>query len=179
MKKYLFLIVLFVALPLVAYQAGQAGRANFGSAAQQQPANNGYRAFTNSNNQWRQGVQTQTVQTSRAGASATEFEPVEKKAPVGKKAVAAAPAAANKPAAAPAVAPTQPSTGTVAMPANADPTAMLQQVQGMMQGMQGMMGAANGQQPAAAGQTAMPDLSALMGGMIPAAPAAAPAPAKK
>ena len=89
----------------------------------------------------------------------------------------AATAANNKPAA-PTATPTQPSTGTVAMPANADPTAMLQQVQGMMQGMQGMMGGASNGQPAAAGQNAMPampDMSALMGGMMPTAPSAAPA----
>ncbi len=185
MKKYLFLTVLFVALPLVAYQAGQAGRANFGTVSQQQPSNRGYRSFTNSGNKWRQGVQTQTVQTSRAGSAATEFEPVEQKAPVGKKTVAAAPAAANKPAV-PAAASTQPSTGTAAMPANVDPAAIMQQAMQGMPDMAALMGGAaanNGQKPAAsAGQnaaaSAMPDISALMGGMMPGAvPAAAPTPA--
>ena len=186
MKKYLFFFFLFVALPLVAYQAGQAGRANFGSAAQQPAAQTqGYRSFTNSGNKWRQGVQTQTVQTSRAGSAATEFEPVEQKAPVGKKTVAAAPAAANKPAV-PAAASTQPSTGTAAMPANVDPAAIMQQAMQGMPDMAALMGGAaanNGQKPAAsAGQnaaaSAMPDISALMGGMMPGAvPAAAPTPA--
>lgn len=185
MKNYIFLIVLFVvAVPLGAYQTGPANRANFGASTQQQPAQ-GYRAFTNANNQWRQGVQTQTVQTSRAGSTATEFEPVEKKAPVGKKA-AAAPVAANKPAV-PAAAPTKSSSDTANVPANVDPTAIMQQaMQGLPPDMAALMGGAaanNGQKPAAsAGQnaaaSAMPDISALMGGMMPGAvPAAAPTPA--
>lgn len=186
MKNYIFLTVLFVALPLLAYQAGPANRANFGSAAQQPAAQTqGYRSFTNSGNKWRQGVQTQTVQTSRAGSTATEFEPVEKKAPVGKKA-AAAPVAANKPAV-PAAAPTKSSSDTANVPANVDPTAIMQQaMQGLPPDMAALMGGAaanNGQKPAAsAGQnaaaSAMPDISALMGGMMPGTvPAAAPTPA--
>ena len=194
MKKYLFLIVLFAAIPLAAYEAGPSGRANFGSSAQQQPAAQGYRSFTNSNNQWRQGVKTKPVQTSMAGSSATEFEAVGKKAPISKKVVVVSTPGANKPAVS-----TQPSSGTAAAPADANPTAMLQQVQGMMQGMQGMQDMMQGMQQMqgmmqgmqsmmgntatgqpAAGQNAMPsipgmpDMSALMGGMMPAAPSTAP-----
>ena len=188
MEKYLFLIVLFGAVPLSAYQAGPANRANFGASVNQQPANQsngGYRSFTNANNRWRQGVQTQPVQTSVAGSVATEFEPVEKKDSVAKK-TAASESTTNKSGVPTAAA--QPSNSVATPAASADPTAMLQQVQGMMQGMQGMMNgmegaATNGQQPAAAtGQnaasampTGMPDISALMGGMMPTAPAITPA----
>ena len=183
MKKYLFLVVLFVTIPAVAYKAGPSGRANFGAASQQQPAQ-GYRAFTNSNNQWRQGVQTKPVQTSMAGSAATEFAPADKKS-VGKQTVATQPVA--KPTATAAPAASQQPAEAPAMPANMDPTAMLQQVQGMMQGMNMMNGAAtNGQPVASSGQqnsapampAGMPDLSALMGGAIPTMPAAS-TPTKK
>lgn len=188
MKRYLFLTILCaVTSSLFAYQTGPANRANFGAASQQQPAQ-GYRAFTNSNNQWRQGVQTKPVQTSVAGSSATEFAPADKQVAVSKKAVAAQPAA--KPTASTSVGSSstalQPVANTApAMPANMDPTAMLQQVQGMVQGMSNMAGTATGQPAATGGQqnaastmpAGMPDLSALMGGgMMPGfAPATAPA----
>ncbi len=193
MKRYIFLIVLFVAVPLAAYQAGPAGRANFGSNASQQPAQNGYRTFTNYNNRnWNQGVQTKPVQTNVAGTSATEFEAVEKKQPVGKQTVAA-PKSTGKPVATPPTTATpaaqQPAAAT-GMPANADPTAMLQQAQAMMQNMpniQNMMGTPAPGQPAATGQAnavptmpaGMPDLSALMGGAMPTTPAPTSTPVKK
>ncbi|MBP5429563.1 MAG: hypothetical protein J6Y25_01555 [Elusimicrobiaceae bacterium] len=165
-----FLLIAVMALPAAAYQAGPQGRPNFGSNQQQpaQPAN--ARAFTNySNRGWNQGVQTQGVETSVAGETVIDFTKKPETPSVSKKA-----AAEPKPAK-PAVAP-KPSTQQTpaAMPANADPAAMMQQVQGMMQ----MMNQAGGQ-PAGgnpAGMPAipgMPDLSNLMGGA--AAPAAAPA----
>ena len=162
MKVYFSLFVICLALPLAAYQTGPSSRANFGSAQQS----------TNSANRWNQGVQTKPVQTSLAGSSATEF-----KAPVVGKRAAQTPKPTK-----PVAKPTRPSSTTVAMPANADPAAMMQQVQGMMQNMQAITGGAPGAQPpATAGQQGaanipgMPDMSALMGGTLPAAPAAVPA----
>lgn len=183
MKKYFSLAVLFVAVPLVAYEVGPSNRANFGSAAQQQPMK-GYRTFTNSNNQWRQGVQTKPVQTSMAGSSVKELDAAPaKQNPIGKQA-----------------APTQSSTGTassaikvnpvqceggkcngaIQFSENSDPAAVMQQVQNMAQTMQALTGGVlQGAQQPAAGQTGgmpagMPDISALMGGMMPAVPATAP-----
>lgn len=163
MKVYFSLFAICLALPLAAYQTGPSGRANFGPAQQS----------TNAANRWSQGVQTKPVQTSLAGSSATEF-----KAPVVGKRAVQAPKPANKPA----TKPTQPSSTTVAMPANADPAAMMQQVQGMMQNMQAITGGTPGAQPPVTGQQGattnipgMPDMSALMGGALPAAPAVAPA----
>ncbi len=189
MKKILLLGTLFcTAFCAEAYQTGPANRANFGDSTQQ-PAQsvpqNGYRSFSNYNNRnWGQGVQTQTVETSLAGSSAKEFEAPAKKAPAGKQ--AAQPAQAAKPMAKPAQA--QPSTPAASAPTG-DPVAILQQVQGMMQNMQSMTGGTPATGQPAAGQASsastgtpagMPDISALMGGMMPAAPSAAPAtPAKK
>lgn len=169
MKNFTFLLVFLMAVPASAYQAGQANRTNFG-AGQQQPAQQQYRSFSNYNNRnWGQGVQTQGVQTEIAGKSAKELKPT-----VGKQQAAPAAAKPAKPA------PVQPSTAPAAMPANMDPSAMMQQVQGMVNAMGNMAGAPQGQQPAS-GQAAampagMPDISALMGGAMPAAPAT---PAKK
>ena len=181
MKNLLFVFaVLVVALPVAAYQAGQQNRTNFGAgqqaaAGQQQQ----FRSFSNYNNRsWGQGVQTQGVQTQVAGSSVTDFGKNAAQKTVGKKqAVAPKPAAGQKPA-------TQPAAGQAT---NADPAAMMQQVQGMMSAMGNMAGTA---QPGAAGQAGqmpampagMPDMSALMGGAMPAVnPTANPAgaPAKK
>ncbi len=192
MKRYIFLIVLFVAVPLAAYQAGPAGRANFGSNASQQPAQNGYRTFTNYNNRnWNQGVQTQPVQTSVAGSSVKELEALPKTAPAGKQA-----------------APTKPSTGAassaikvnpvqceggkckgdITFSKNSDPAAVMQQVQDMAQTMKALTGQASQGAPSApAGQAnavptmpaGMPDLSALMGGAMPTTPAPTSTPVKK
>ncbi len=178
MKIYLtFLIAVCAALPAAAYQAGPQGRPNFGSNQQQpaQPAN--ARAFTNySNRGWNQGVQTQGVETSVAGETVIDFTKKPETPSVSKKAAAepkpAKPATGTNASAKP----TDASATPAAMPANVDPAAMMQQVQGMMQ----MMNQAGGQQPAAGGKPAgapaipgMPDLSNLMGGA--AAPATSPA----
>lgn len=191
MKKISLLSVLFfMALGAAAYEVGPANRANFGAAQQssQQAQQNGYRSFSNYNNRtWGQGVQTQTVQTSVAGSTVKEFEAPTKSAPVGKK--SAQPAQAAKPTAKPAAAQSAASTTTATAPAS-DPAAMLQQVQGMMQNMQSLTGGTSqgAQQPSATGQmgtpstgmpAGMPDISALMGGMMPAAPAATPATSPK
>ena len=182
MKTLLCVLTFLIALPVAAYQAGPQNRTNFG-AGQGQPGQQNYRSFSNYNNRsWGQGVQTRGVQTEVAGSSVTDFE---KETP--KKFVGKAPAAAPKqgrqsqPAATP-VAPAQASTAPAAMPANVDPAAMMQQVQGMMNAMGNMTGGAPagkaGQAPQQAGQgmpAGMPDLSALMGGAMPAAPAATPA----
>ena len=170
MKNILFVLALGVALPAAAYQTGPANRANFDSAQQSTATQQtGYRSFSNYNNRYGQGVQTSTVQTSVAGSSAKEFETPAKKTIVGKQ-------AAQIPQAAKPAAPTKPSTGTVATAADADATAVLQQVQGMMKDMQSLTGAA-GNQPAAGGANlpAMPDMSSLMNGMMN--PGATPAPA--
>ena len=170
------LTFLGAALTAAAYQAGPQNRTNFG-ASQQQPALAGqqnYRSFSNYNRNWGQGVQTQRVQTEVAGKSATDFE--NKKKTVGKT-QAVAPKAA-KPA--PQAVPTQPSSAPAGMPANMDPSAMMQQVQSMMNAM-GNMGGTQPGQPGASGQVPagqnaeVPDISALMGGAMPTAPAAAPA----
>ncbi len=169
MKNFTFLLVFLIAVPACAYQAGQQNRTNFG-AGQQQPAQQQYRSFSNYNNRnWGQGVQTQGVQTEVAGKSAKELKPV------GKQAAVVAPQA--KPAKPSAPAAAQASTAPAAMPANVDPAAMMQQVQGMVNAMGNMTGGAQGQQAGAAAMPAgMPDLSALMGGAMPVAPAT---PAKK
>ncbi len=176
MKNFTFLLVFLMAVPASAYQAGQANRTNFG-AGQQQPAQQQYRSFSNYNNRnWGQGVQTQGVQTEIAGKSVKELKPT-----VGKQQAVAVPAAKPaKPAAVPT--PTQASTVPAGMPANVDPAAMMQQVQGMMNAMGNMSGGAA--QQGKAGQnvatpTAMPDISALMGGAMPAVPANTATPAKK
>ena len=174
------LTFLGAALTAAAYQAGPQNRTNFG-ASQQQPAQAGrqnYRSFSNYNRNWGQGVQTQRVQTEVAGKSATDFE--NKQKTVGKT-QAVAPKAAKS---APQAVPTPPSSAPAAMPANMDPSAMMQQVQGMMNAM-GNMGGAQPTQPGAAGQAqtsqnaAVPDISALMGGALPTPLAPAAAPAKK
>lgn len=172
MKKLFFVLALGLALPAAAYQTGPANRANFESAQQSTATQQtGYRSFSNYNNRYGQGVQTNTVQTSVAGSSAKEFKAPAKKTVVGKQ-------AAQAPAAAKPTAPTKPSTGTAATAAGTDPTAVLQQVQGMMKDMQSLTGAATGNQPAAAGASlpAMPDMSSLMNGMMNpgATPAATP-----
>ncbi len=193
MKKIFLLGTLFcMALCAGAYQTGPANRANFGAAQQsaQSAQQNGYRSFSNYNNRtWGQGVQTQTVQTSVAGSTVKEFEAPTKSAPVGKQ--SAQPAQAAKPTAKPAAAQSAASTTTATATAPAsDPAAMLQQVQGMMQNMQSLTGGTSqgAQQPSATGQmgtpstgmpAGMPDISALMGGMMPAAPSAAPATSPK
>ncbi|MBR2081410.1 MAG: hypothetical protein IJ876_00095 [Elusimicrobiaceae bacterium] len=181
MKNFIYLSVLFVvAMPVAAYQVGTANRTNFGSGqVPGQAAQQNYRSFSNYNNRsWGQGVQTQTVQTEVAGTSAVDFDKNTPKQLVSKT-QAATPKAANtaQPTAAPA--PVQASTAPAAMPANVDPAAMMQQVQGMMSAMGNMTGGAaqQGQSGQAVAMPAgMPDISALMGGAMPTAPAA---PAKK
>lgn len=170
MKYVACLLWLCVALvPARAYQAGAANRTNFGSAQKAQPQQQ-FRSFSNYNNRnWGQGVQTQTVQTEVAGTSAVDFD---KNTP--KELVSKTQAAAAKPAAPQATAPTATAPQPAAnVPANVDPAAMMQQVQGMMSAMGNMTG--GNAQPNAKAAAAMPDISALMGGAMPAAPAKAPA----
>ncbi len=173
MKMLLCVLTFLVALPCAAYQAGPQNRTNFGGAQATQAGQGQFRSFSNYNNRsWGQGVQTQV-----AGSSAVDFEKDTPKKPVGK---AQAPAPKAAPAAKPVV-PAQPTAPAAAqMPANVDPAAMLQQVQGMMNAMSGMTGGAQAGQPGAQGQAGqmpagMPDISALMGGAMPAVPAATPA----
>lgn len=181
MKYILFTLSFLVTVPACAYQAGPANRANFGSSPQTQQQT-GYRSFSNYNSRWNQGVPNQPVQTSLAGSSVKEFDAPAKQ-PVGKQAVSqpAAKGGSSVAAAAPAAAPTQASSAPVAMPANMDPSAMMQQVQGMMQSMQSMPGGtpAAGGQAGAAAMPAMPDMSALMNGMMNPGAAPAATPAKK
>lgn len=192
MKNYLTVSgFLLLCVSALAYQAGASNRTNFGPGTQQPAAQQQYRSFSNYNTRtWGKGVQTRGVQTSVAGAEATDFEAVEKPktsnvrpaakkqavAPEEKPAAAAAAPAAQAPAA------TQPSTApaqAMAMPAEA--AAMMQQVQGLMGAMGGVVTQQQGQAPAGKGgnQTpaGMPDISALMGGMMPQQPK--PAPVKK
>lgn len=178
MKPFLCIAaVLMFALPLCAYQAGQANRANFGPGPQLPSQQRQFRAFSNYNNRsWGQGVQTNV-----AGTEVAEFKSPAKPSaqPAAKKAAAAEGAA--KPAVPAATQPSSTTAAQAALPAQA--AAMMQQVQGMMNRMGGMPGAAAGQANASAptGQAApampagMPDLSALMGGMMPGAQPTAPA----
>ncbi len=182
MKTVLVVFTLLgAALSAAAYQAGPQNRSNFGSNQAAQAGQQNYRSFsTYKQRNWSQGVQTQRVQTETAGKSATDFEKKAQK-PVGKT-QAVAPKAV-KPA--PQAVATKPSSTTANMPANADPAAMMQQVQNMMSAMGNMSGAQPSQpgvsgqaqvgQNAAAMPAGTPDLSALMGGAMPAAPAATPA----
>ena len=177
MKNFLFLLAFLIVLPAGAYQAGQSNRTNFG-AGQQQPAQPQYRSFSNYNNRsWGQRVQTQTVQTEVAGTSAVDFDKNTPKQLVSKT-QAAAPKQVRQTQQQPAPAPVQASSAAAAMPADVNPAAMMQQVQGMMNSMSNMPGAKPGQQAgqAPAMPAGMPDISALMGGAVPATPAA---PAKK
>ncbi len=173
MKPFFVVSMIFCSVAAFAYQTGPANRTNFGPGQQQ--GQQQYRSFSNYNNRsWGQGVQTRGVQTHVAGTEVTDFEsPAKpKKAPtVGKTAVAAPAAQKNTTPAAAAPAPTQPSTAPAAMPAEA--AAMMQQVQGMMN-MMGGQGQGKPGQPAAV-PTGMPDMSALMGGMMPGAQPQAPA----
>ena len=190
MKNYLVISVfLLFSVPAVAYQAGASNRTNFGSGPQQPAKQQQYRSFSNYNTRtWGRGVQTEGVQTNVAGTEVANFEEsADTKAPkapkTAKKQVAAEPAA-EKPAAAAAPTPVDPvaekapaaNAQAAAMPAEA--AAMLQQVQGLM----GSMAQPQGQAPAGKGNQAspaggMPDISALMGGMMPQQPQ--PAPVKK
>lgn len=187
MKPVVFLVAfLMTAFPLAAYQVGKVNRTNFGQGPQQPATQQQYRAFSNYNNRsWGQGVQTQV-----AGSSVTEFEAPAKSAKpaqaVSKKQVAQAPeakpGAAVSPAQVPAPAsPTQPSSAPAAQTAMpADAAAMIQQVQGLVGAMApqaGQVPAAGGKPGNQAGAAAMPDISALMGGMMPTQPQ--PAPVKK
>lgn len=181
MKTVLVVLTfLGAALTAAAYQAGPQNRTNFGANQATQAGQQNYRSFSNYNRNWSQGVQTQRVQTETAGKSAVDFEKKAQQS-VGKT-QAVAPKAA-KPA--PQAVPTQPSSATAAMPANADPAAMMQQVQGMMNAMGGAQavpgapGQAQAGQNAAAMPAGMPDLSALMGGAMPTPLAPAATPAKK
>ena len=176
MKYISFLGLLLVAVCAEAYQVGPQNRANFDTAkpteqAHAQPSNQ-HRAFSNYNNRnWSKGVQTQAVQTEVAGTSAVDFDKntpqklvgkVQSAQPAAKPAKpqsAQAPSAGQQPAATPQAA--------AGMPANVDPAAMMQQVQGMVNAM-----GSNGQAPAG-----MPDISALMGGAMPTVPAAGQTPA--
>lgn len=177
--KYTWLLLIFVAVSVHAYQAGQVNRTNF--TGNQQPQNaqsNNFRAFSNYNKRnWSRGVQTQTVQTEVAGTSSVDFDKNTPQKLVAKT-QAASSSANPKPAKpqAPAAAQPQQKPNT---PANMDPAAMMQQVQGMMNAMGGS-GAKPGQSSAgqnnASSPAAMPDISALMGGAMPVAPAT---PAKK
>jgi len=175
MKQLLCVLsVLMLALPGAAYQTGPQNRTNFGGAQAAQAGQGQYRSFSNYNHRsWGQGVQTHGVQTQVAGSSATDFE---KKKPVGK-----AQASAPKPAkpVQPAVPTAQPgASGQPAQPQGADPAALMQQVQTMMSTMGGQTAQPGAQagQPGAQGQpgAALPDISALMGGAMPAVPAANP-----
>ena len=179
--KNILLVFSFLGIALTAdaYQAGSQNRTNFGSNQSAQTGQQNYRSFSSyKQRNWSQGVQTQRVQTETAGKSAVDFEKKAQK-PVGKT-QAVAPKEA-KPAA--QAVPTQPSSAAVAMPANADPAAMMQQVQSMMNAMGNMGGAQPGQaqagQNAAAMPAGMPDISALMGGSLPKPLAPAATPAKK
>ena len=169
------LVFLILVLPVSAYQAGQSNRTNFnvGPSAQPQAAQGQYRSFSNYNNNrgWGQGVQTQTVQTQVAGKEAKELQPV-----VGKQIAGGTTAKSAKPATAPAA----PTSATGSAPTtNMDPAALMQQVQGMMNSMGGNMAGGAAPQGKAGQNVAMPagmpDLSALMGGAMPAVPAATPA----
>ena len=179
MKYFYGLLLVCVALlPAHAYQAGAANRTHFGSAQQAQPQQQ-FRSFSNYNNRnWGQGVQTQTVQTEVAGTSAVDFDKNTPKQLVAKtQAATAKPSKAPQPATAPAATP-QPAANA---PANVDPAAMMQQVQGMMSAMGNMAGSNTqpGAQPNTQAAAAMPDISALMGGAMPAMPTAPATPAKK
>ncbi len=187
MKLFLFITaVLLLAFPAGAYQAGQANRTNFGSGPQL-PAQQQFRSFSNYNNRsWGQGVQTRGVQTQTAGREVAEFEAPAASKPAAQPAAKKAASPANEPKPATPAVTTQPSTAPAAaaqagqMPPEA--AAMMQQVQGLMNMMNGGGAPAGQANPAQAGQAApampagMPDMSALMGGMLPSAqPAAAPA----
>lgn len=174
MKYISFLGLLLAAVCAAAYQAGPQNRANFDAAkpteqAHAQPSNQ-HRAFSNYNNRnWSKGVQTQAVQTEVAGTSAVDFDKNTPQKLVGKVQSAAQPAAKPtkpQPAQAPSAGQAPATPQAAGVPANVDPAAMMQQVQGMVNAM-----GSNGQ--AAAG---MPDISALMGGAMPTAPAAGQAP---
>ncbi len=201
MKKWFCFIFMISALPVVAYQTGSISRPQFNAQqgpqtaadANAKPSVPGQqavqtRSFTSygsrPGNAWRQGVNTQTVQTQtatqaaatkdendkaavNAAAQLTETNKISKdakgviKSSTPKPAESAAekpnPQAAQKPAA-------QPAQGAQ------DPAAMMQQLQGLQNMMGAMNGAAfggaQGAKGAAAGAPAMPagmpDLSALM-----------------
>lgn len=181
MKNFAFLFAFFIVFPAYAYQAGQTNRTNFGATQPQATPSNNYRAFSNYNNRsWSQGVQTQTVQTEVAGTSVVDFDKNTPQKLVTKTQAAPQPPAAKtgqpQPNATSAANPAQ-------APANMDPAAMMQQVQGMMNAMGNMTGstqpAPSGQQVATQMPAGMPDISALMGGAMPAAPAVPAAPVKK
>ena len=189
MKKIIFVFILFTGVSAFAYRAGSVSRPQF-STAPAAPAAEGQdktkdeksnvpgqqgvqtRSFTSygarAGNAWRQGVQTQTVQTQTAAQAGSAVQvpseqqvkdkvvPGKQSAETQKPTDKAAPKA-GKEAPAPktpeAAAPQQPQAGS-------DPAAMMQQLQGL----QGMMGALGGT-PGGKGGSApagMPDMSALM-----------------
>ena len=181
MKKFVWLFVCFAALPVLAYQVGSVSRPNFSPVektdteqkdASAVPGQQGVqtRSFTSYGSRqkttWRQGVQTQPVQTQTALEKATK-DNGEKAAQDTAKTLKAlqkpTPAAEagkadkkdNKPAQPQASDKNPPAAQGQAPAAGADPAAMMQQLMG------GMGGAAAGGNAAGG----MPDMSALMGAM--------------
>lgn len=198
-KPFIVITMLVGCVGGYAYQAGPTSKPNFGNAATTQDqdkesstSQKGGRmlnSYGSTHRNWSQGVQTQTVQTTLPVASdLTSSTPKkdEKKAENDKKQKVAATEDKAKNVTASSK-PSEEQQG--ATPKNAgttDPSAMLQQLQGMQDMMKNLpnMGAATGgtqANPAAAAGTAampagMPDMSALMnmagtaGGAMPQQP---------
>ena len=180
--------LLLGALPVLAYQTGSVSRPNFSTAATRQgnqqdeekekstvPGQKGVqtRSFSSygaRQNAWRQGVQTKSVQTQRAGAQKPQPKPQPGFEDPGEQTAQNARAAlAGKinPAGKPQGNPQDPKAQQNAAqnPAQ-DMGAVMDQMKGvqdMMGGLGALMGGQGGAQGGKGGQ-AMPDMSALMGG---------------
>lgn len=205
--RFLMMIVcmgLLVPVSAQTYRTGSSSRPSFGGTAADSSteessvpgarSNIQTRTFSNysSRKNWSKGVQTQTVQTNTAGSQQQSFEEITapgtaaavQAAMSGKNQVQAQQSATGKSAATTSAqtnAKTAPSTAQPAAQgqpaAAADPTAMLQQMQGMLQGLGAMggnpAGGAKGGSstggvgsipgmPAGVNVPGMPDMSALL-----------------
>ncbi len=191
MKKWVWILWMFVALVADAYQVGGVSRPNFSSSAGMQenssvvPAQTAVqtRSFTSygsrPGNGWRQGVKTQTVQTQTATDVAQKNKDLQAKDPVAEPVVVDE---VVKPVSQPKETPkkgeksgsyvasyAKPADQPGAKESPAQPTNQAEATGAMqqLQNLQGMMGAMTGGRAdsgagSAASPAGMPDISALM-----------------
>lgn len=184
MKKILFFLSILLSVTLVqAYQTKSTPRPNFSSQsaaenAVQTPGQQGVQTRTFSSygarqGAWRRGVTTDTVKTPSAAESKAQekdFAPIpqepaakpEKKDT--KKANSATSSSASHEQSAPTAQATPTAASTQAAVAQAMPTGVMEQLQGLQKMMSGLGGAAGGN-PAAGGAAGMPDMSSLLNSM--------------
>ena len=186
MKKILFFLSILLSVTLVqAYQTKSTPRPNFSSQpavenTAQTPGQQGVQTRTFSSygarqGAWRRGVTTNTVKTPSAAESKAQeknFAPIPQEPAVKpekkdtKKANSATSSSASHGQPAPAAAQATPTAAsTQAAVAEAMPTGMMEQLQGLQKMMSGLGSAAGGNPAAGAAAGGMPDMSSLLNSM--------------